>query len=179
MLGAVLVGWFFALFLEGAAGFGTPVALAAPLLVTLGLSPGRALAAALIGHAAGVSFGAVGTPILPQAAATGLDPGALATVPALLHGALGWILLAALLRVAGASTRAHWRMGALAAAAFLAPSGRHRALDGPGAAHARRRAPWAGSPSPGRCAAGPGRRRMARPPGRSCEPPHPTSSSWP
>ena len=54
------IGWFFGLFMEGAAGFGTPVALAAPLLVALGVEPARAVAIALIGHSLGVSFGAVG-----------------------------------------------------------------------------------------------------------------------
>jgi lactate permease len=54
---ALLVAWFFGLFMEGAAGFGTPVALAAPLLVSLGFAPVRAVALALIGHAVGVSFG--------------------------------------------------------------------------------------------------------------------------
>jgi len=61
---ALLIAWFFGLFIEGAAGFGTPVALAAPLLLGIGYSPVRAVTLALLGHAAGVSFGAVGTPIL-------------------------------------------------------------------------------------------------------------------
>jgi len=63
---ALLIAWFFGLFIEGAAGFGAPVALAAPLLVGLGFTPVRAVALALLGHAAGVSFGAVGTPALVQ-----------------------------------------------------------------------------------------------------------------
>lgn len=62
---ALLVDRFFALFLKGAAGFGTPVALTAPLLVGLGLSSVKALSLALIGHAVGVSFWVVGTPIVP------------------------------------------------------------------------------------------------------------------
>jgi uncharacterized membrane protein YfcA len=49
------VGWFLALFFEGAAGFGTPVALAAPLLVGLGVPPLQAVVLALLGHAPGVS----------------------------------------------------------------------------------------------------------------------------
>ncbi|CUH34895.1 Glycolate permease GlcA [Jannaschia seosinensis] len=114
----LLIGWFFALFMEGAAGFGAPVALAAPLLVSLGLPPVRALTIALIGHAAGVSFGAVGTPILPQIAATDLSGRALAVVPALLHGALGWVLMLALLREMGAW---RWRLGLVAALAFFVP----------------------------------------------------------
>ncbi|MEM7643275.1 MAG: L-lactate permease [Pseudomonadota bacterium] len=116
----LLIGWFFALFMEGAAGFGTPVALAAPLLVALGLNPVTALTTALIGHAAGVSFGAVGTPILPQIAATGLDGRALAVVPALLHGGLAWVLMVAMLRGLGVGGHQR-RAGALAAGAFLLP----------------------------------------------------------
>lgn len=64
---ALLVGWFFVLFIEGAAGFGTPLAVAAPMLVALGWTPVAAVATGLIGHAAGVTFGAIGTPVLAQA----------------------------------------------------------------------------------------------------------------
>lgn len=65
-VGAVLVAWFFALFLEGAAGFGTPVALAAPFLVGMGFRPVQAVTMVLVGHCMGVSFGAVGTPVIAQ-----------------------------------------------------------------------------------------------------------------
>jgi hypothetical protein len=82
---ALLVAWFFVLFVEGAAGFGTSVALAAPFLVSAGFKRVEAVAIALVGHAVGVSFGAVGTPILPQIAVTpytGLElAGATAVVP--------------------------------------------------------------------------------------------------
>lgn len=63
---AILIVWFFTLFIEGAAGFGTPVALAAPFLVAAGFKPVAAVTAALVGHTAGVTFGAVGTPVLAQ-----------------------------------------------------------------------------------------------------------------
>jgi lactate permease len=85
---AILIAWFFGLFIEGAAGFGTPVALAAPLLVGLGYDPVRAVVLALLGHAAGVSFGAVGTPTLAQVELSGLDPAALAGRVALIHALL-------------------------------------------------------------------------------------------
>ena len=88
-LQAILIGWFFGLFIEGAAGFGTPVALAAPLLVGLGYAPVRAVSLALLGHAAGVSFGAVGTPTLAQLEVSGLEARAVAGRVALLHAALG------------------------------------------------------------------------------------------
>ncbi len=67
---ALLIAWFFALFMEGAAGFGTSAALAAPFLVGAGFAPTQAVILALVGHVAGVSFGAIGTPIVPQVAAT-------------------------------------------------------------------------------------------------------------
>lgn len=61
---ALLIGWLVGSFLEGAAGFGAPAAITAPLLVALGFPPLAAVAAALIGDSVAVSFGAVGTPIL-------------------------------------------------------------------------------------------------------------------
>jgi lactate permease len=122
---AILIGWFFALFLEGAAGFGAPIALAAPILVAIGCEPARAVAIALIGHAVGVSFGAVGTPVLAQAALTGIAAAEIALPTGLMHAALGWILMALLVRTAaGPEARADtatWAWAGLAAAAFLLP----------------------------------------------------------
>jgi lactate permease len=123
---ALLVAWFFALFMEGAAGFGTPVALAAPLLVGLGFRPVEAVAISLLGHAVGVSFGAVGTPVIPQVAATGLDAVEISRAVATLHGLLGWFMVVALVYVAGraASDRGAghvWGWSLFAAAAFLVP----------------------------------------------------------
>jgi lactate permease len=92
-LAAIVVAWFFALFIEGAAGFGTTIALAAPLLVSLGMPPAAALSTALLGHAVGVSFGAVGTPILPQIAATGLSGREIGGLTGLVHGMVGWVML--------------------------------------------------------------------------------------
>ena len=60
----ILIGFLMGAFFEGAAGFGTPAAVAAPLLVGLGFPPLIAAIVALIGNSAPVSFGAVGTPII-------------------------------------------------------------------------------------------------------------------
>ncbi len=119
----LLVAWFFALFLEGVAGFGTPVALTAPILVGLGFTPVRAVTLALIGHAAGVSFGAVGTPVLPQMAATGLSGIEIARSAGLMHAALGILLVAFLVRLAAETppTAREWFHGALAALLFFVP----------------------------------------------------------
>lgn len=58
----ILVGFVFGAFIEGAAGFGTPAALAAPLLISLGFPPLCAAIVALIYNSTPVSYGAVGTP---------------------------------------------------------------------------------------------------------------------
>ncbi|WP_034583742.1 L-lactate permease [Helicobacter pametensis] len=58
----IIIGWAFGAFIEGAAGFGTPAALAAPLLIGLGFPALAAAMSALILNSSPVSFGAVGTP---------------------------------------------------------------------------------------------------------------------
>jgi lactate permease len=60
---SLLIAWFFVAFIEGAAGFGTPAALAAPLLVSLGFHPITAVLVCLIGDSVPVTYGAVGLPI--------------------------------------------------------------------------------------------------------------------
>ncbi len=90
---ALLIAWFFVLFMEGAAGFGASVALAAPFLVAAGFHPVAAVTVTLIGHVVGVSFGAVGTPIVPQVAATGFPGPELARATGPYHTLLGWVPL--------------------------------------------------------------------------------------
>ena len=60
----IIVAWLFGAFIEGAAGFGTPAAVAAPLLLALGFPALAAVMTTLIIQSTPVSFGAVGTPIL-------------------------------------------------------------------------------------------------------------------
>lgn len=105
-LAALLVAWFFALFLEGAAGFGASVALAAPFLVGAGLPPAVAVVAALLGHAVGVSFGAVGTPVFAQTVVTALSPLEIARVTGAYHSLLGGLLLIAMVAVVARATPA-------------------------------------------------------------------------
>jgi lactate permease len=123
---ALLIGWFFALFMEGGAGFGSSVALAAPFLVGVGYQPLAAVVIAMIGHMIGVSFGAIGTPVVPMAAASGLAPLELSAATATYHLAFGWIppivvVLIATRAVGGRLSGAIWGWTALAAAAFLLP----------------------------------------------------------
>lgn len=61
---AIIIAWLFGAFIEGSAGFGTPAALAAPLLLSLGFPALAAVMVALIANSTPVSFGAVGTPTL-------------------------------------------------------------------------------------------------------------------
>ncbi len=69
----LLVAFSFGAFIEGAAGFGTPVAICSALLMGLGFRPLHAAGLSLIANTAPVAFGAIGTPILTLAAVTGLD----------------------------------------------------------------------------------------------------------
>ncbi|RPI11358.1 MAG: L-lactate permease, partial [Acidobacteriales bacterium] len=71
-LQALLVAFAFGAFLEGAAGFGAPVAVAAAMLTGLGFSPFYAAGICLLANTAPVAFGSIGTPIITLAAVTGL-----------------------------------------------------------------------------------------------------------
>ncbi|GAA9880528.1 lactate permease LctP family transporter [Helicobacter pylori] len=76
----ILIGFCFGSFLEGAIGFGGPIAITAAILVGLGLSPLYAAGLCLIANTAPVAFGAVGIPISAMASAVG--------VPAILISAM-------------------------------------------------------------------------------------------
>ncbi len=67
----IIIAWMFGSFMEGAAGFGTPAALAAPLLVGLGFPPVAAVMVALVCNSTSVSFGAAGTPTITAVAVLG------------------------------------------------------------------------------------------------------------
>jgi lactate permease len=70
----LLIAFAFGAFFEGASGFGTPVAVTGSIMMGLGFSPLAASGLSLIANTAPVAFGALGTPIVGLAAATGLDP---------------------------------------------------------------------------------------------------------
>jgi lactate permease len=69
---ALLIAFSFGAFIEGAAGFGTPVAISAAMLIGLGFKPLQAAGLALIGNTAPVAYGALGTPIITLAKVTNL-----------------------------------------------------------------------------------------------------------
>src|SRR5258705_373245 len=69
----LLIAFAFGAFFEGAAGFGTPVAVTGAILIGLGFSPLAASGLSLIANTAPVAYGALGTPIIALSAVTGLD----------------------------------------------------------------------------------------------------------
>jgi len=95
----IIIAWMFSAFLEGASGFGAPVAVAAPLLAGLGVPPVAAVSAALIMNSTPVAFAAAGTPVFAALnALEGLLPGPaestafsmhLVRYTALIHGVAG------------------------------------------------------------------------------------------
>ncbi|HEV3341360.1 MAG TPA: lactate permease LctP family transporter [Pirellulales bacterium] len=72
-LQALLIAFSFGTFVEGAAGFGTPVAISAALMIGLGFSPLYAAGLALIANTSPVAFGALGTPIAMLSQISGID----------------------------------------------------------------------------------------------------------
>lgn len=69
----LLLAWVLPSFLQGAAGYGAPIAMAAPLLVRRGMAPAAAVAACLVGYQWSVSFGSMGSSYFVAAATARLD----------------------------------------------------------------------------------------------------------
>ncbi|MBW3658019.1 MAG: L-lactate permease [Actinobacteria bacterium] len=75
----LLLAWILPSFLQGAAGFGTPIAMVAPMLVRVGLTPIAALATSLIGYQWAVTFGSMGSSYFMAAGTARLDEAAAAS----------------------------------------------------------------------------------------------------
>lgn len=105
----VIIAWLFGSFIEGASGFGTPAAIAAPLMVALGFPPMAAVMIGMMIQSTAVTFGAAGTPILigvrgglespelqAQLASAGMGLNdylrAIAARAAVLHGIVGTLM---------------------------------------------------------------------------------------
>lgn len=122
----IILAWFFENFIEGTAGFGTPVAVVAPLLVGLGLPVISALVIALLGNSTSVVFGAAGTPI--RTGFAGLDVSLVPYLSALIN-CIGFIVPVFMLWImtAGRKNRKEEFFGGLAFAiwsgiAFVVPT---------------------------------------------------------
>lgn len=143
---AIIIAWLFGSLIEGASGFGTPAAIAAPLLVAIGFPAMAAVMVTLIIQSTPVSFGAVGTPILVgvntglsgQDAVTALAAPmefydylvSIAVKVATIHGLVGFliplILVGMLTRFFGASRSFAegfriWKFALFAGLAFTVP----------------------------------------------------------
>ncbi|WP_062467599.1 L-lactate permease [Demequina maris] len=121
---ALLIAWFFTLLIEGAAGFGTPVALAAPFLVAAGFKPLTAVVAAMAGHASAVPFAAVGTPTLAQLAIVDVDPLDLSSAIAPFMLVVGAVLAFTVAKIVGTlvpTAGPPWKWMAVAYVAFFGP----------------------------------------------------------
>src|SRR6187551_3449373 len=91
-LQAMLIAFAFGAFVEGAAGFGTPVAVAAAMLTGLGFSPFFAAGICLLANTAPVAFGSIGIPVTTLANITGLDVKVLSAMVGRLCAALSVII---------------------------------------------------------------------------------------
>ena len=89
---ALIIGWVFASFLQGVGGFGVPVAVIAPLLVSLGFEPLAAVVIPSIGHGWAVTFGSLGSSFQALQAATGLTATQLAPPSATFLGLSGLLV---------------------------------------------------------------------------------------
>ncbi|HEX6923235.1 MAG TPA: lactate permease LctP family transporter, partial [Bacillales bacterium] len=77
---ALLIAFSFGAFIEGAAGFGAPVAICAAILAGLGFNKFYAAGLSLVANTAPVAFGAIGAPIAGLSSVTGIDPNTLAAM---------------------------------------------------------------------------------------------------
>ena len=117
---AVLVAFSFGALLEGTAGFGAPVAVAAFLLLGLGFSARQAVTVSLIANTAPVAFGALGIPIVALAGVTGLDQMKLSAMVGRQLPFLSFVLPSYLIWVVGGrkGLRATWPAGVVGGASF-------------------------------------------------------------
>ena len=86
---ALIIGWVFASFLQGAGGFGVPVAVIAPILVGLGFTPLSAVVIPSVGHSWAITFGSLGSSFNALMATTGYGWEELAAPAALFLGVAG------------------------------------------------------------------------------------------
>jgi lactate permease len=82
----LLLGWIFVAFLQGVGGYGVPIAVTAPLFVTLGFSPALAVVIPSVGHAWSVSFGSLGASFYALVASTGRTAAELAPAASVFSG---------------------------------------------------------------------------------------------
>jgi lactate permease len=113
---AIIIAFFFGALIEGIAGFGTPEALAAPLLVSIGFAPVLAVVLSSIANSIPVSFGAAGTPILLGLAPLSLPAAEITKITvttALMHSIAGFIIPIVLVYLVIASSKEKGKFSSL------------------------------------------------------------------
>ncbi|MFA6603158.1 MAG: L-lactate permease [Candidatus Shapirobacteria bacterium] len=110
----IILAWFLENFIEGIAGFGTPAAVVAPILLALGLSPLKAIVISLLGNSISVPFGAAGTPLKIGLSGINLNPQLFAPTTAL-YNLIGFVVPVFMLwvLVSGQRHRKNLFLGAL------------------------------------------------------------------
>lgn len=121
-LQALLIAFAFGAFIEGAAGFGTPVAIAAAMLTGLGFPPFYAAAICLIANTAPVAFGAIGTPLVALEGVTKLPLATLSADVGKICAPVSLFIPAYLMMVMGGwkALRAVWPAALVAGVCFAA-----------------------------------------------------------
>jgi lactate permease len=119
-LQALLIAFAFGAFIEGAAGFGTPVAVAAAMLAGLGFEPFYAAAICLLANTAPVAFGSIAIPITTLAVTTGLPLNRLSAAVGRICAPVSLFIPAYLILVMSgrAGLRSAWKPAALCGIAF-------------------------------------------------------------
>jgi lactate permease len=119
---ALLIAFAFGAFIEGAAGFGTPVAVAAAMLAGLGFSPFYAAAICLLANTAPVAFGSIGIPLTTLAGVTGLPLARLSAGVGRICAPVSLFIPAYLILVMGGpkALRGVWPAAALCGVVFAA-----------------------------------------------------------
>ncbi len=121
-LQALLIAFCFGAFVEGAAGFGAPVAVAAAMLTGLGFSPFYAAGICLLANTAPVAFGSIGIPVITLAGITGLKPDVLSAMVGRLCAPVSLFIPAYLVLVMGGwrALRGVWPAAAACGLAYAA-----------------------------------------------------------
>lgn len=116
-LQVLLLSWGFASFLQGVGGFGVPVAVVAPILVSLGLTPLHAVMLPSLGHAWAISFGSLGASYEALISATGLEAAVIGPPMAI---ALGFVCFVVGFIILYTASEGHMRMPSLVTWAIMA-----------------------------------------------------------
>lgn len=118
----LLIAFAFGAFIEGAAGFGTPVAIASAMLVGLGFSAYRASAACLLANTTPVTFGSIGIPVVTLAGITGLPLDRLSAVAGRVCAPMSFLVPGYLIFAIGgwSAFRSVWPGAVIAGSAFAA-----------------------------------------------------------